>query len=116
MRTVYCGLIFVSRRPGFDPRSVHLRFMVDKVTPGHVFLRTLRGFSCQNSTLLRTHLHLHVAPTRRTNGRSLASFHKAMVFRESGNIEEKRVFTFFCLYLHWVNAGGTCSGKTQYAT
>jgi hypothetical protein len=36
---------------------------------------------------------------------------KAVVFRKSGNIEEKNVFTLF--YLPWVNAGGTCSGKTK---
>jgi hypothetical protein len=65
------------------------------VTLGHIFLNT-SVFSCQNSTMFHTHLHLHVAPTRRTNGRSLASFQKAVVFRKSGNIEEKDVFTLFC--------------------
>jgi len=88
---------------------------VDKVTLGLIFLNT-SVFSCQNSTMLHTHLQLHVAPTRRTNGRSLASFQKAVVFRKSGNIEEKDAFTLFCFYLPWVNAGGTVSGKTKYAT
>jgi hypothetical protein len=32
-------------RPGFDPRSVHVRFVVDKA-PGHVFLPVLR-IPCQ---------------------------------------------------------------------
>jgi hypothetical protein len=31
------------RRPGFDPGSVHLRFVVDKVALGQVFLRVV-GF------------------------------------------------------------------------
>jgi hypothetical protein len=74
------------------------------VTLGHVFLNT-SVFFCQNSTMLHTHLNLHVASTRRTNGRSLASFKKAVVFRKSGNTEEKSVFTLFCFYLHWVIAG-----------
>jgi hypothetical protein len=30
------------RRPGFDPRSVHVGFVVDKVVLGQVFLRVLR--------------------------------------------------------------------------
>jgi hypothetical protein len=30
------------RRPGFDPGSVHVGFVVDKVTLGQVFLRVLR--------------------------------------------------------------------------
>jgi len=28
---------FSPRRPGFDPRSVHIRFVVDKVAVGQVF-------------------------------------------------------------------------------
>jgi hypothetical protein len=30
------------RRPGFDPRSVHVGFVVDKVALGQVFRRVLR--------------------------------------------------------------------------
>jgi len=30
------------RRPGFDPKSVHVRFVVDKVSLGQVFLRLLQ--------------------------------------------------------------------------
>jgi hypothetical protein len=53
-----------------------------------------QGFS--SSTLLlpsisfrqfsQTRFNLHVAPTRRTNGRSLGTFRKAMLFRKFGNI------------------------------
>jgi hypothetical protein len=32
------------RRPGFDPGSVHVGFVVDKVALGQVFLRVLRFF------------------------------------------------------------------------
>ena len=38
---------FSTRRPGFDSRSFHVRFMVDKVALGQVFLRVLRFFPCQ---------------------------------------------------------------------
>jgi hypothetical protein len=30
------------RRPGFDPGSVHVGSVMDKVAPGQVFLRVLR--------------------------------------------------------------------------
>jgi hypothetical protein len=36
-----------SRRPGFDPASVHVRFMVDKVALGQVFFPKYLGFACQ---------------------------------------------------------------------
>jgi hypothetical protein len=32
----------LTRWPGFDPVSVHVRFVVDKVALGQVFLRVLR--------------------------------------------------------------------------
>jgi hypothetical protein len=32
------------RNPGIAPRSIHVGFMVDKVTLGQVFLRVLRFF------------------------------------------------------------------------
>jgi hypothetical protein len=35
------------RKPGFDPRSVPVGFVVYKVTLGHVFPRVLRFFPCQ---------------------------------------------------------------------
>jgi len=35
-----------SRRTGFDPRSVHVRLVVDRMALGQVFLRILRFFPC----------------------------------------------------------------------
>ena len=40
LRRLVAGLS--PQRPGFDPGSVHVGFMVDKVALGHVFLRVLR--------------------------------------------------------------------------
>jgi hypothetical protein len=34
------------RRPGFDPGSVHVGFVVDKVVVGHVFPRSTSVFHC----------------------------------------------------------------------
>jgi hypothetical protein len=49
---------FPPRRPGFDPRSGHVGFVVDKVTLGQVFSDF--GFPCQYSfhQLLHNHHHL----------------------------------------------------------
>jgi hypothetical protein len=50
---------FLPRRPGFEPRSGHVWFVVDKVALGQVFSEYF-GFSCQFSfhRLLHTHYHL----------------------------------------------------------
>jgi hypothetical protein len=37
----------VGRRPGFDPGSVHVGFMVDKVALGEVFTPSTSVFPCQ---------------------------------------------------------------------
>ena len=49
-------------RPGFDPRPVSARVVVEKVALGQGFLRTLR-FSLISiiPRMLHIHLHLHVA-------------------------------------------------------
>jgi hypothetical protein len=45
--------------------------------------------------MLHTHLHLHVAVTRRTNGRSLGTFQKkGVLFQKSENIGQQSTFTF----------------------
>jgi hypothetical protein len=48
---------FSPQRPGFEPRSGHVGFVVDKVALGQVFSEYF-GFPCQFSFLglLRTHL------------------------------------------------------------
>jgi hypothetical protein len=72
LRRLVAGLS--PRRPGFDPGSVNVGFVVDEVALGQVFLLVLR-FSPVSIILLvlHTHLHLHVAFTR-TDGRSLGTF------------------------------------------
>jgi hypothetical protein len=37
-------------RPTFDPRSVTVRFVMDKVALGHVFLRVVSGLPCQHNS------------------------------------------------------------------
>jgi hypothetical protein len=37
IESLYKVAAFLPRRPGFDPRPVHVRFMVEKVAVGYVF-------------------------------------------------------------------------------
>jgi hypothetical protein len=43
-------------RPGFNPKSFHVRLVVDKVTLGQFFLRVLR-FSPVSTITLMFHIH-----------------------------------------------------------
>ena len=45
--------------------------------------------------MLHTHLHLHVALTRRTKGRDLGTFQKAVLLRKSASVGRKITFTLF---------------------
>jgi hypothetical protein len=66
------------RRPGFDHRSVRLRFVMGRGALEWFDLQVLL-FSpvIIIPPIFHTHRHLHVAFTRRTNGRSLGIFQKA---------------------------------------
>jgi hypothetical protein len=60
-------------------------FVVDKVALGQVFLRLLRFPPVSIiPPVLHTHLYLHTVLQRRTNGRSLGTSQKAMLFRNLG--------------------------------
>ena len=93
LRRLVAGLS--PRKPGLDPGLVHVRFVVDKVTLGHVFLRLLR-FSPVSiiPPLLRTHLHIQFAVIRRTNGRILGAFRKAVIFGNRGTLDRKEISLF----------------------
>ena len=61
-------------RPGLDPSSVHVGFMVDEIAQERVlFFHQILHFLPVTiiPPALRTHLHLYVALSRRTNGRNL---------------------------------------------
>jgi hypothetical protein len=80
------------RRNGFDYWSVHVRFVLDKVALEQTFLPVLLFYLvCIIPPTLHTHLHLHVALTRRTNGRSLGTSRKEMLFRKSISVGQKRL-------------------------
>jgi hypothetical protein len=59
--------------------SAHVRFVVDKVAMVFSAYFSFRPVSIIPQ-MFHTHLHLHVVLTRRTNGRYLGTFQKAMPF------------------------------------
>lgn len=57
----------LTRMSAFDPRSVHVTFVVGNVALGQVFLAVF-GFSSDSISPPMFHTHLHVALSRRSNG------------------------------------------------
>jgi hypothetical protein len=77
-----------------------VRFVADKVAVEEIFLRILRFSPVSNiSPMLHIHLHLHVTLARSTNGRSLGTFQKAMLYRQSESIGQKNTFTLY-IYIY----------------
>ena len=77
-------------RPGFDPRPVNARAVVEKLALGQGFLRTFRlSLISIIPFVLHIHLHLHVAPSSRTNGRSVGTFKKQCSFGNQGSMNRK---------------------------
>jgi hypothetical protein len=58
---------FPPRRPGFEPGSGHVGFVVDKVALGQVFSEYF-GFPCQSSFHQLLHNHPHLSPGACTIG------------------------------------------------
>ena len=86
---------FSRRKHGLNSRSFHVRFVVNKVVLRQGFLRVLLFWPViVIQPMLFTYLHLHAAPTRRANGRTLRNLKKAMLFRKSWNTKQKNTFAW----------------------
>ena len=90
---------FSPRTPEFDPRSVHVGTMVDKVALGQVPIPVLRLSPVSViAPMLHTHLDRHVCLTRGTNELSLGTSKKPVLFRKFGSIGYKSpLFFSYCL-------------------
>jgi hypothetical protein len=79
-----------ARRPGFDPTSVRVGFVMDKVALGQDFFCVLR-FSPVSiiPPVLHTHTYVHVVLIRRTNGRSVGPFKKQCSFGNRGALNRR---------------------------
>jgi hypothetical protein len=75
------------QRSGFEPRSVHVRFVREKWHCDR-FFSDFFGFPL----LVSFHLLLHVAVTRKTNRRNPGPFRIEMLYRKSGTIGWKSTF------------------------
>jgi hypothetical protein len=97
LRRLVAGLS--PRRRGFDPSSFRVRFVVEKMTLGWVLSKKPQ-FSPVSviPPMLHIHHHLHVPLTRRTNGRSLRTFQKEMLFRKSGSKRWRNTCFFSSLF------------------
>lgn len=51
------------RRPEFEPRVVHVGFMMNKVVPAHLSLRNTSGFHCQNHFNYAAYTHFIYLPS-----------------------------------------------------
>ena len=68
-----------THRSVFDPSSVHVKFVVDKVEP-----RLRLSPVSTITSVLQTRLHRYVALARSTKGQNVRTFLKRMVFEKSG--------------------------------
>jgi len=90
------------RKTRFIPKSVHVRFAVNKETMGQFCLRVYRFSPLVIPLPFTHHFYLHFICTRSTNERSLETFQKVTPFPKSGKgvvvgIEVKSTFTLFSL-------------------
>jgi hypothetical protein len=69
----------------FDCSLDHVRFLMDTVALGEVFVR-VRPFSPVSIIPAVLHGYLHLTLLTRTNGRILVTIQKAILFRQSGSI------------------------------
>ena len=77
------------RRPRFDSRPVYVKFVVDIVAQGLIFIRVLQLYFVSTiAPMIHSLYHLDI-PITRINMRSWAVFKKALLFRKSGNWLDK---------------------------
>ena len=76
-----------ARQPRFETRTVHLRFVVDKVANGQGFLECC--VVCIIPPLFHIYLHLHATITRRTKRRTLRTYKNVCPFSNQGEMYSK---------------------------
>jgi len=85
-------------RPRFDSRPVHVKFVVEAVIMGEVFLsghfRFLLSVSLHQCSTF-SHLHINTIVIRRTSGRSLGNFTNLVPSRRRRSSEQKNTVTLY---------------------
>jgi hypothetical protein len=80
-------------RPGFDPRSGHVGFVVDKVALGQVFSEYF-GFPCQSSFHQLLHNHHHLSSGAGTIGQQWPTYQVDSVSPHPEKQKKKAVFFY----------------------
>jgi hypothetical protein len=83
---------FPLRRPGFEPRSGHWGFMVDKAAMVQVFSEYI-GFSCQFSFHRMLHIH-HLSSGAGTIGRRMADVPSGLSLTPPQETKKKTAIDF----------------------
>ena len=88
------AISWLRQRPGFDPRPVYVRFVVEKVTLGKVFLRFI------HVSIIPQLVHIHLFNStliRKTIWQRIDNFKSITVFGISGSITQICTVTFPCI-------------------
>ena len=105
LRRLVAGLS--PRRPGFDPRSIYVRFVLKSVELRQVSFRIFL-FTPTNITplLLHTDFHLYILGVfRNTDERSQGKFTNANFHAEIWRMLVKKYFDFYYAFAHKRNRG-----------
>ena len=86
-----------SRRLGYDPKSVCVISVVNRVEMGEFCLRVLR-FSPFSIMQWNCYLHFGTAVTSRRNEPCLGTFQRAVLFLQSKALDSKLLTVFFPVY------------------
>jgi hypothetical protein len=86
---------FPQRRPGFEPRSGHVEFVVDKVAPRQIFSEYF-GFPCQFSFHRLLHIHHHKPSEAGTTGQLVADVQSRHSLTPPQETKLKLNYLIFC--------------------
>ena len=93
------AISWLGQRPGFDPRSVHMRFVVDKVVLGLATVRVLRFIHVGSiSQLLHTHL-FNTTLMRKTTCRRMENYKNVTFLGYRGALHRFVLSCFFAFNL-----------------
>jgi hypothetical protein len=82
---------FPPRRPGFEPGSGHVGFVVDKVALEEVFSEYF-GFPCQFSFHPLLHIHYHLSSGAGTTGQLAADVPSGLSLTPTQESKKKKIY------------------------
>jgi len=105
--------VLLPRKPGFRPVSVHLRYVLDTVILGQVFVRVFPlSVATEIPIILNTHLHLSTYYYQTDKRAKPGDLRRALYFHRCLNYE----WTFFTTPFHETYTSSACTKKCQRLT